>query len=133
MGVIEINLISPKLAPDDELSLLTIYVLQNSISSVARYAFISWGLLTPCPPPHAPTPLHHPNNESCHGQQTPRVFDGDRLVTTATVGHNGGRGRRGGGFLYIFFSFFRFPDSPRLISASHADQSGTNFNPITSH
>lgn len=89
MGVIEINLISPKLAPDDELSPLTIYVLQNSISSVARYAFISWGLLTPCPtPPPTPShPLQHPNNESCHGQQTPRVFDGDHLVTTATVGH----------------------------------------------
>lgn len=33
------------------------------------------------------TILWPPNNESCHGGQTPGVFDGDHLVTTGTVAH----------------------------------------------
>lgn len=75
MGVIEINLIFLKLASDYELaqsefmsSRIQFPLWRDMLLSVGNYSVA-------------------PNNESCHRDQTPGVFDGDHLVTTGTVAH----------------------------------------------
>lgn len=75
MDVIEINLIFLKLASDYELS-------QSEFMS-SRIQFPPWCDMLLSVGNYSVAP----NNESCHGDQKQRVFDGDHLVTTGTLAH----------------------------------------------